>query len=277
MRWLERLLHALFPSLLLEGTPWANVWEEKERREHLTLLRYVFSLAPIAYIGHYYLVDVPMDLEPRAVWFNYRMGLAALNVLVFAAISSDHSTRASSTAFPHTLLAVPWPIGKPDQWLGSKTPCTCMPSPLLSSALLYSGLPHSIASASDCLLCICNGRHTWKLKSHDHCSTAPQHSPSSSSTSRRSRYSDEVRHFLAVQQNLQAQKEVIELTIEFSDRIRALLPKEISGRLTHHLSQEGLPCCKRWTKCYPPKRNVSLAYIRISADLPEALRIWITI
>ena len=81
---------------------------------------------------------------------------------------------------------------------------------------------------------------------------------------RRSRYSDEVRHFLAVQQNLQAQKEVIELTIEFSDRIRALLPKEISTRLTHHLSQEGLTVLQAMDEVLSPrKKRISCLYTDI--------------
>ena len=114
MRWLERLLHALFPSLLLEGTPWANVWEEKERREHLTLLRYVFSLAPIAYIGHYYFVDVPMGLEPELSGSTIAWGWQHSTFWYLRRISSGRFTRASSTAFPHTLVAAPWRIGKRD-------------------------------------------------------------------------------------------------------------------------------------------------------------------
>jgi class 3 adenylate cyclase len=52
----------------------------------------------------------------------------------------------------------------------------------------------------------------------------------------RSKYLSDVRFFLASQQNLDAQRRMIEMNVDFTDRIRAFLPREISTRLTERLA-----------------------------------------
>ena len=52
----------------------------------------------------------------------------------------------------------------------------------------------------------------------------------------RSKYLSDIRFFLASQQNLDSQRKMIEMNIEFTDRIRAFLPREISSRLADKLS-----------------------------------------
>ena len=77
----EHLFYALFPKLLLRGTPWEEQWEEKERRENVNVWRYVFFIAAVVYVAHYYLLDKPMQLQPEETWFRYRFGLAGLGFL----------------------------------------------------------------------------------------------------------------------------------------------------------------------------------------------------
>lgn len=55
----------------------------------------------------------------------------------------------------------------------------------------------------------------------------------------RSTFGDEIKYYLSNQQNAEAQKNAIEMTIEFNDRIRALLPREVSRRLDYFLSVRG--------------------------------------
>jgi len=52
----------------------------------------------------------------------------------------------------------------------------------------------------------------------------------------RAKYLGDIRYFLASQQNIDAQRRMIEMNIEFTDRIRAFLPREISVRLSERLS-----------------------------------------
>ena len=71
----------------------------------------------------------------------------------------------------------------------------------------------------------------------------------------RSKYLDDIKYFLAVQQNAQSQKQVIELSIDFNDRIRALLPKEISRRLTYFLSKRGLTVLQAMDEVLQPQQK----------------------
>ena len=52
----------------------------------------------------------------------------------------------------------------------------------------------------------------------------------------RSKYLSDIRYFVASQQNIDGQRRMIEMNVEFTDRIRAFLPREISSRLTQRLS-----------------------------------------
>ena len=47
-------------------------------RESVFLWRLFFPLVAIVYIGHYYLFDHPMRLQPDALWFRFRFSIAAL-------------------------------------------------------------------------------------------------------------------------------------------------------------------------------------------------------
>jgi class 3 adenylate cyclase len=58
--------------------------------------------------------------------------------------------------------------------------------------------------------------------------------------SARAKYANDVRFFVESRRFLAAQKRVIEMNIEFSDRIRAFLPKEISTRLGKYLAENRL-------------------------------------
>ena len=71
----------------------------------------------------------------------------------------------------------------------------------------------------------------------------------------RSKYLDDIKYFLAVQQNATSQKQVIELSIDFNDRIRALLPKEISRRLTYYLSKRGLTVLQAMDEVLQPQQK----------------------
>lgn len=77
----------------------------------------------------------------------------------------------------------------------------------------------------------------------------------------RSSYVDEVRYFLAVQENVRSQKDAIEMNLEFNDRIRALLPKEISSRLSHFLSIRGWTVLQAMDEVLAPKnREISCIF-----------------
>ena len=51
----------------------------------------------------------------------------------------------------------------------------------------------------------------------------------------------DVKNFVLNQENVAAQKQIIELNIEFADRLRAFIPKVISGRIDAYINENRLP------------------------------------
>ena len=77
MRFFENLITNLFPSILVEGTPWRADWEGTQRKRFIPAARYFFIVVALGYIANYYFFDVPMNLQPREQWFLLRVSVAA--------------------------------------------------------------------------------------------------------------------------------------------------------------------------------------------------------
>jgi class 3 adenylate cyclase len=257
----DQFLHALFPVLALQGTPWIAVWEEKERRENVVLWRYALLVASVAYVAHYYLLDVPMGLEPAEVWFRYRMGMAALMFGFFLLYCIPAFYRSSMYRLPVYVAA--WALAyaqaRSTLWYEDTLYLYAFAFVVLGAVSLRASVLKSLLFAAFVLAT------QWPSLTQTDISQNLLASAAAVSLIfiyiLRSKYKQEIDHFLAVQQNLQAQKQVIELTIDFSDRIRALLPSEISRRLNHHLSREGLTVLQAMDEVLRPrKKQVACLY-----------------
>lgn len=235
----ESLIIYCFPTLLLAGKPWKSMWEEKEQDAFLRLSRYLFFAAGWAYAGHYYFYDKPMGLEPIEQWFWFRMTVAGISFAAFLFYISPLA-RTSIAKAPAILaiwafcytqaMITTWWDGTP--WLFSYLYVTgamvmLRLSPLNSLLvatcimatqapfLLESGVPAaSLLSAAFVVLLI-----TLFL---------------------RSSHVADVRNFVLNQENIAAQKRIIELNIEFSDRLRAFIPRIIAERLEAQVRQNHL-------------------------------------
>jgi putative nucleotidyltransferase with HDIG domain len=82
----EAIVSALFPETPLEGTPWLGLWREQEARIVVLTSRVLFVLSAVAFVAHWFLVDVPLHLQPPARWATYRFASCAL-YLVLAAVT----------------------------------------------------------------------------------------------------------------------------------------------------------------------------------------------
>ena len=76
--WIDRAIAWVFPSLVLQGTPWYHLWQTKERTDFLFLPRVLFTLAGFGYFAHYVFFDRVMHLQPVEFWFTFRMSMGAL-------------------------------------------------------------------------------------------------------------------------------------------------------------------------------------------------------
>lgn len=215
------------------------MWEEKERATFTLICRFFFPIAGLLYVGHFYFYDLAMGLEPTQKWFTFRMSVAALSFLTFAfyasplASSRFHKVPAIITTwvFCYTQsLVTTWWDGTP--WLFSFVFTTgavmvIRSSPLNSIALasliiatqtpplIEAGVPLSsiISTGFVCLIVLLVVRTS---------------------------YMADIRNFVLNQENIAAQKKIIELNIEFADRLRAFIPKVIASRLEDYINQNRL-------------------------------------
>jgi len=77
----------------------------------------------------------------------------------------------------------------------------------------------------------------------------------------RSSHIADIKNFVLKQENIAAQKQIIELNIEFSDRIRAFIPKVIAKRLEDYVVQNRLTVLQAAVEVLKPRRtNVACLY-----------------
>ena len=239
MTWIETTITYLFPTILLEGKPWRSMWEEKERASFVLISRYLFFLAGIGYVGHYFFYDKLMDLQPIDKWFAFRMGAAGISfatlIYYFSPLAKSrfHKLPAIITCWVYCYtqaMVTTWWDGTP--WLFSfvfvtGVVMTFRLSPLNSitiasliiatqtPSLIESGVPlSSIVSAGFVTLLVLMVVRTAHIA--------------------------DIRNFVLNQENVAAQKQIIELNIEFADRVRAFIPKVIAKRLEDYVTQNRL-------------------------------------
>jgi class 3 adenylate cyclase len=72
----------------------------------------------------------------------------------------------------------------------------------------------------------------------------------------RSGYLSEVRYYVANQQNIETQTRIIEMNVEFTDRLRAFLPEEIAGRLFRYVEEQKMSILQAIEEVLRPKEKV---------------------
>ena len=118
---LETALTTVMPELLLEGTPWLQMWREHEARLVVLAARTALAASAVGLVLHHYLVDLPLGLEPAARWTAYRFGSAAFYLALLALTFIPRMRRGALARLPLVLGTVV--IGclqaKTVQWLPS--------------------------------------------------------------------------------------------------------------------------------------------------------------
>jgi class 3 adenylate cyclase len=232
----ESLIIYLFPTLLLEGRPWKAMWEEKEQEVFIRLCRYFFIAAGFGYVGHYFLYDKAMGLEPIEQWFQYRTAAAAISFSAFLFYLSPLAASAYSK-LPATIalwvfcytqaMITTWWDGTP--WLfsfvfviGAMMILRLSPlnSLLISIAIMATQTPYLVESGVPISSIVSTAFVVLVIV-----------------LILRSSHVADVRNFVLNQENISAQKKIIELNIEFSDRLRAFIPRVIAERLEDHVEE----------------------------------------
>lgn len=239
MKWIDATITYLFPAVMLEGKPWKPMWEEKERKTFNLVCRYFFLIAAILYLGHYFFYDRPMGLAPIEKWRTFRFGVAGLSFLAFLYYLSPlaqarlHKLPAIITCwvfcFMQALVSTWWD-GTP--WLFSFV-FVAGSIIVFRTSPLHSVILAALIMSTQAPLLIASGV------------------PASSFVSTafvtlfvilvlRTAHIDEIKNFVLNQENISAQKQIIELNIEFADRLRAFIPRVIAKRLEDYINQNRL-------------------------------------
>jgi class 3 adenylate cyclase len=233
---LERVAYALFPTLLLQNTPWLTIWAEQERRDNIVLWRWFFPCAAIIYVGHYFFFDLPMALKPTELWLQFRMSMSGLSLATMLSYLTPTICRSRYYRLPAIVML--WTFcytqARTIVWYDQSQYLYAFGFVVVGSMLLRTSVSMSIVFASITLAT------QWSSFVEAGIPSRTMYSGVVATllfvTITRAKYLGDIRYFLASQQNIDAQRRMIEMNIEFTDRIRAFLPREISDRLSEKLA-----------------------------------------
>ena len=254
MKWIESVITYCFPTILLEGKPWRAMWEEKERQSFLQICRIFFFAAGILYVGHYFFYDKAMGLEPIRDWFWFRMIAAGtsfatmifyLSPLATSKLSKLPAILATWLYCYTQAMITTWWDGTP--WLfsfvfvsGTLVILRVSPLATISLAIVYMTSQSSFLLEAEVPLSsiVSAGFVTIVLLMILKASSVA-----------------DVRNFVLNQENIAAQKKIIELNIEFSDRLRAFIPRAIAERIESLVTQRRLSVLQAAVEVLKPRKT----------------------
>lgn len=251
------------------------MWEEKEREAFTRIARFFFFMAAALYVGHYFFYDRVMDLQPLSHWLLFRTSVAATSLLAFFYYLSPlaYARGAKLPAivavwvFCYTqAMITTWWDGTP--WLFSfvfviAAMYILRLSPLntliLSTLIMATQTPFLMAAGVPLMSVISTALIVLMILM----------------VLKASHVAD-VRNFVLNQENISAQKRIIELNIEFADRLRAFIPRVIADRLDKFVRENRLTIIQAAVEVLRP-RQVEVAclfsdirgYTKGSADLDK--------
>ncbi|WP_242344453.1 ATP-binding response regulator [Anaeromyxobacter terrae] len=102
----RRVLAALFPEVLLDGTPWRAQWRGHEDRLIVLYARVALVSSIVGQVLHHFLVDLPLELTPASRWATYRFGSSVFYALLLAATFLPRLQRGLWARAPLFLLTL---------------------------------------------------------------------------------------------------------------------------------------------------------------------------
>lgn len=239
MKWYESALAYLFPTILIDSTPWRSLWEHQQNESFVRLSRFAFPTVAVGYVGNYFFFDVPMGLEPLEFWFKFRMSIAALCLVTFFYYASPLS-RSRYYKIPAyiTSFAVCYTQAWVTIWYGREAWVFFFLFVLVSTLVLRLTAFQSIAWG---LLVI---GVSLPIMVDGEVGTANLMSGAIAclvvSVIIRSTAFTDVRLFLSNQENEATQAKLLEVNTEYADRVKSFIPRVIANRLTRLMDDQRL-------------------------------------
>jgi putative nucleotidyltransferase with HDIG domain len=224
-------MQTLFPEVLLEGTPWLQLWREQESRVIVVASRITLALTTVAFIGHWLLVDLPMRLQPMERWAAYRFGAAAFWAFLFGLTFFRPMQRGPIVRLPLVVFAIVLGAleAKTVEWHPPVAYVWAFPMTLAPLIFARLSAPGTLAAFVGCLGI--QWLYAWRNTT---VSTANLLSAAILSAIIavvvRARQSNDVRVFLTERREMDAQKKLIEMQIEL-DRVKTSFFTNVSHEL----------------------------------------------
>ena len=260
---------------MLEGTKWKYLWSDKNREEAATYLRIFFLAASVIYVLHYFLVDRPLGLTDSK-WAYYRFGMAALGMSMFALYSRASWRNKALFRLPALLTMICFAFfqAKTMQWYAGV--------PYIYAFAMVTVFAHMIRlnALKSTIFAALMLSSQWSILSSSNVPAAELVSAALVTLVLtllgRASVFTEINHFITQQEKLETQKQLIELNIEFTNQVKAFLPREISTRLTNQINKRRLSVIQAVDEVLRP-RKVQVAclfsdirgFTRGSVDLNE--------
>ena len=230
----DRIFTYLFPLSLLEPTPWLGIWKEKERSDFMSVAQIFFPVVAVIYLAHYWAFDLPMGLQPPRDWLLFRLSMVSVASVAYLYYRSPLASRGPYRAVAMVACAV---FSVSQAWVTYFYPeapwIYCFVFVTVSALVLRT----SVVKSAFYAMAIISLQWDPLMK----CGVAVPEAVSASGVcllaiiAMRGNYLGDIRYFLLNQQNVDAQRRNIELNIEFTDRIKSFIPREIAARLESYL------------------------------------------
>ena len=78
MQLVDSVLSYLMPEILITDPDWREKWSVRQKDNFLRYAGFFFFIVAIGQIANHFFFDIPMGLEPREFWLNYRMSMAVM-------------------------------------------------------------------------------------------------------------------------------------------------------------------------------------------------------
>ena len=254
MNWIQTVFCWMSPSLMLRGSPWYGMWLHKQKQSFAAGMKPFFAIAGTAYALHFFFYDLPNQLQPLEIWFGFRFGMASLAIAGYLICSVE---RAPSWILKSCGLSYCFLICLSQALVaasyGRESWVFCYILVIACSlGLRMSAFSSALFSISMIII-----QAPLVLESgipFSYVFTGSVVAVSISIVVRLTGFF-EANSFRLDQENLEAQRKIIELSIEFSDRLRSFIPKVIARRIEDFIESKGMNIIESSVQVLAPKRR----------------------
>jgi class 3 adenylate cyclase len=225
--------------MLLDGTPWERDWLTQEQLSWIPATRIAMVVIGFVYIGHYFLYDVPSDLQPIDQWFYYRCGTAAACFVTAAFYYLPISQLTKLYRWPAMCVCTWLTVSQSfvALWHGKEAWIFCFIILIASVLLLRTSSLKSIAFAT------VNIGAIWPTLVFSGVDVPSLLSGSAVTIGMiavvRSAYLAEIRNFILNNENDENKQKLINLNDEFVERFKSFIPRVIADRLQRSIDEKG--------------------------------------